>query len=386
MIAYSFYECDNRVLRYAEALVARGDHVEIFALRRNPSMTEAESINGVEVFRIQNRYDKGEASKTAFIWPLLRFLVTASWRLNRHHRRCPYDLVHVHNVPDFLAFAAWYPKLTGARIILDIHDILPEFFSNKFGTSNDTWLVKALRMVEKASAAFVDHVIIANHLWLEKYTSRSARAQKCSVFLNHVDQRIFLPLPTSLDGVKQVILFPGGLQRHQGLDLAVRAFAKLRERLPLSEFHIYGDGGMKPELVDLARKLGLNGSVRFFDPLRLHEIALVMAGADLGVVPKRADSFGDEAYSTKIMEFMSVRVPVVVSETKVDRFYFDDSVVRFFESGNVDALESAMFEVLSDDDLRRGLVDRASEYAAANSWESRKPDYLKLVDSLCERS
>src|SRR6185369_4084756 len=105
--------------------------------------------------------------------------------------------------------------------------------------------------------------------------------------------------------------------------------------------------------------------------------------ADLGVVPKRADSFGNEAYSTKIMEFMSLGVPVVVSSTKIDRYYFNDSVVRFFESGNPDALADAMFEVLSNEDLRRGLAARASEYASQNSWENRKTEYLDLVDSLC---
>src|SRR6185295_11162547 len=123
------------------------------------------------------------------------------------------------------------------------------------------------------------------------------------------------------------------------------------------------------KLISLAEELGLNGSVRFFNPLRIHEIAAVMANADLGVVPKRADSFGNEAYSTKIMEFMSVGVPVVVSSTKVDRFYFDDSVVKFFESGNSDALADAMFDVLSKPELRRNLIASATEYVASNSWE-----------------
>ena len=181
-------------------------------------------------------------------------------------------------------------------------------------------------------------------------------------------------------------MFPGGLQWHQGLDIAVRAFARLQRRLPRTEFHIYGEGGMKPELVALASQLGLNGSVRFFDPVRIHQMADVMATADLGVVPKRADSFGNEAYSTKIMEFMSVGVPLVVSDTRVDRFYFDDSVVRFFESGNVDALADAMHEVLSSAERQQTLVAAATEYVARHNWETCRGDYLQLVDSLCARN
>ncbi|MES2693316.1 MAG: glycosyltransferase, partial [Verrucomicrobiota bacterium] len=94
--------------------------------------------------------------------------------------------------------------------------------------------------------------------------------------------------------------------------------------------------------------------------------------------------FGNEAYSTKIMEFMSLGVPVVVSQTRIDRFYFDDSVVRFFESGNVDALAAAMLEVLSDAALREQMVANALAYSARHSWMLRKADYLRLVDELVE--
>jgi glycosyltransferase involved in cell wall biosynthesis len=182
---------------------------------------------------------------------------------------------------------------------------------------------------------------------------------------------------------KVIMLFPGGLQRHQGLDIAIGAFCKILTEMPNAEFHIYGDGNMREAWVDLCQKLGLSEKIRFFNPLPVREIAEVMANADLGVVPKRADSFGNEAYSTKIMEFMSLGIPVVVSKTKIDQYYFNDSLVSFFESGDRDGLAEAALRVIRDSDLRRAMVARALDYAVQNSWQSRKVDYLKLVDSLC---
>jgi glycosyltransferase involved in cell wall biosynthesis len=179
-------------------------------------------------------------------------------------------------------------------------------------------------------------------------------------------------------------MFPGGLQWHQGLDIAIRAMPAVLRKIPNAEFHIHGDGNRKDELVELTRDLGLMDKVRFFDPRPVSEIAGVMSQADLGVVPKRADSFGNEAYSTKIMEFMSLGVPMVVSSTKIDRFYFNDSVVRFFESGNPDALAEAIIEVLENDELRRRMIANALEYASQNSWQRRQAAYLELVDALIE--
>jgi glycosyltransferase involved in cell wall biosynthesis len=179
------------------------------------------------------------------------------------------------------------------------------------------------------------------------------------------------------------VLYPGGLQWHQGLDIALRAFQQVAREVPAAEFHIYGEGNAKESLVSLTNDLGLKERVRFFEPRGIHEIATIMANADLGVAPKRADCFGDEAYSTKIMEFMAVGVPVIVSSTKVDRYYFNDSIVRFFEPGNPDALAREMMALLRDDELRRCMTAQAFRYAATHCWENRRRDYLRLVDSLC---
>jgi glycosyltransferase involved in cell wall biosynthesis len=266
---------------------------------------------------------------------------------------------------------------------LDIHDIVPEFYASKFDVRGHRAGVKMLKKMERAAARFSNHVIISNHLWRDKFAARTGTENKCTVFVNNVNSEIFTPRPRTRRDGKFIIIFPGGLQWHQGLDIALRAFQIVSPRAPAAEFHIYGDGTMKQDLMTLTRELGLEGKVRFFDPIPLREIAEVMANADLGVVPKRADSFGNEAYSTKIMEFMSLGIPVVVSSTKIDRFYFDDSVVRFFESGNVKALADAMLEMIRDGNLRESMARRGLEYAARNSWATRKADYLNLVDGLC---
>ena len=385
MVTHSFYESDNRIIRYAEALIERGDEVEVLALRRSAQLPKRELVNGVLVHRIQDRFSKDEASPWSYLWPLLRFvIVSMKWLyLNGWSRK--FDLVHVHNIPDFLVFSTLPAKRRGARVILDIHDIVPEFFSSKFDVSPQSLLVRLLRWVEKISASFSDHVILANHLWLERYTARSAPAQKCTVFINHADQQIFQPQARATRSGSQLILYPGGLHWHQGLDIAIRAFAILKRKLPGVRFHIYGDGSSKRQLMALANELGLNGSLRFFDSLSLRSIARVMADADLGVVAKRTSSFGNEAYSTKIMEFMSVGVPVVVSDTRVDRYYFDDSVVRFFESGNEEELAQAMYEVLTDSQLRVSMLRNANKYVARHSWGRHKSRYLQLVDTLIAR-
>ena len=381
MLAYSFYENDNRIMRYAQALVERGDEVDVIALAGDEKQPAFETVDGVNVYRIQRRM-RNERSKYSYLWRLIRFCAKSSFCLSRLHLKRKYNLVHVHNVPDFLVFSAWLPKLAGAKIILDIHDILPEFFANKFRKPEGGIYVKLLKAVEWRSVRFTDHVIISNHLWFERITSRSISKDKCSVFINHVDRNLFSCKRSRGNG-KVILLYHGGLQRHQGLDIAIRAFARIVRQKPGAEFHIYGGGNMKLEWQALAQELGLKGKVHFFESLPARQIAQVVANADLGIVPKRADSFGNEAYSTKIMEFMAAGVPVVVSNTKIDRFYFDDSAVRFFESGNPEALAQAILEVLGNDELRQGMVARATDYAKRQSWENHKSDYFSLVDELC---
>jgi glycosyltransferase involved in cell wall biosynthesis len=244
-----------------------------------------------------------------------------------------------------------------------------------------------LKTIEKLSARFVDHVIVSNHLWHKTIIARSVPEERCSVLINHVDPDLFSRHVRTRNDGKFIVLFPGSLQWHQGLDIAIEAFAEVKRQVPNAEFHIYtGAGDMKADLKKLAQRLGLEESVQFREGVPLHEMAQVIANGDLGVVPKRADSFGNEAYSTKIMEFMSQGVPVVVSRTKIDAFYFEEGVVHFFRSGDSHAMAEAMLDVINNKELRDSLVTRGYEYVERNGWGQKKKEYLDLIDSLSTES
>ena len=134
-------------MRYAEALAQRGDTVEVIALSRG-DRTGKEVINGVNVFRVQSR-DRREKSKFGYLFRIMSFFFRAMWLVTKRHRQQPYDLIHIHSVPDFLVFLAWIPKLQGAKMVLDIHDVMPEFYASKFDTGEKSLGFKVLALSGK---------------------------------------------------------------------------------------------------------------------------------------------------------------------------------------------------------------------------------------------
>jgi glycosyltransferase involved in cell wall biosynthesis len=380
MVTHSLYESDGRVMRYAEALAARGDQVEVIALRKEGKPAE-ETIAGVQVFRVHKR-GFNEKQKSDFMRGIFLFFLRAAWLLTKRHLRRPYDLLHIHSLPDFIVFTALIPKLMGAKVILDIHDVLPELYAAKFGVGENSFGFRAALFLERASAGFADHVIIANHIWKDRLTARSVKADRCTVFLNYPDFSIFGPTHRDRASGEFIMLYPGTLNQHQGLDVAIRAFAQVAFRAPHAMFHIHGEGRTQDVLMRLVEELGLQGRVIFKPMLPIRQIARVMANADLAVVPKRKNSFGNEAFSTKILEFMVSGVPVVVSNTKIDQHYFNDSVVRFFRDGDVDDLARTMLLMINDAGLRRRLASNASEFIRTFDWELKKGGYVNLVNSL----
>lgn len=383
MVVYSFYENDTRVMQYADALVERGDRVDVIGLRRD-GLPEYGVLGGVHVHRIQSR-TVNEKGLFSYGSRILRFTLATAWHLRRLHRRHSYNLIHVHNVPDTLVFAAAYPKWKRVPIILDIHDLLPEFFASKFRIEHSSRVFRLLTWMERLSATFSTHIIVANDLWCERLAARSSRPEKCSVVRNRPDLSIFRGSTgqRTKPAGKFLMTYPGSLNWHQGLDVAIAAFAKVANHMPDAEFHIYGEGAAKPSLITLVKDLRLEDRIIFHGMLPSRDVAEVMAMTDLAIEPKRSTSaFGNEALSTKILEFMCLGVPVIASRTAIHQYYYDDSIIQYYNNDDAEELAMQMLRLKKDPALRRAMAARAKRYADANTWDARKDEYLNRIDTL----
>ena len=386
MLAYSFYENDNRMRRYAEALSSRGDTVDIVALNHKGN-SSFDVINGVNVYRIQNR-TVDEKGPLSYFFKLFLFLINSTFFITKLHLfKNKYDLIHVHSIPDYEVFATIIPKILGTKIILDIHDIVPELYISKFNKKQDSFIFKFLLFMEKISIMFSNHVIIANHIWEKTLLSRSIKKEKLSVFLNYPDKRYFVKSENTHNNKNVVkLVYPGTLNWHQGLDLAIKAIDKIKDYPIKIELYIFGNGKEKINLIKLAENLKLKEIVFFKDPVSLENVPKILLDADIGIVPKRKeDSFGNEAFSTKILEFMSLGIPVIVSDTKIDKFYFTDNHVQFFKSGDVNDLAEKILLLVSNKELRENLVNNSFNLLDNFNWEIHKIRYFEIVDKLCKK-
>ncbi len=383
MVSFSAYEYDNRVRRYAEALARRGDRVSVIAIAATTQAVGVGELNGVRVMRVF-KPSREERGKLDYLFNYAWFWWKAFCVMQARHFPNGCDLVHVHNMPEALVFAAAALKWRGAKVILDLHDLMPELYQDKFRISDRHPATGLLRAIEAWACRFSHHVIISNHLWKEVVARRSRPDDQLTALINHVDLQLFFRRQRTRQDDRFIIVYPGSLSWHQGLDIAINAMRRVRQAVPKAELHIYGRGSERVNLQNLAKRLGLEQCVSFFKDVPFAEIGTVMANADLGVVPKRADGFGNEAFSTKIMEFMSQGLPVVLSRTKVDRYYFSDDCVCFFNSGDADDLAEKIIALAQDRARREQMVKHADRLLELTSWQAVQSTYLDIVDRLTQ--
>jgi len=391
MIVFAMYPLgETRVQREAEALIKRGYEVDVICVRM-PGEPAADHYKGVRVFREEYgfplRITKSGGLGEKFL-NYLRFFVSAAIRVNQLHRQQPYDTIQTHNLPDFLVFSALLPKLGGVPIILDLHDLMPEFYAGRFRNKR-AWLLRLIRWQERQACSFASHVITVSEHWRQALIQRGVPPDKCSVVMNVADDNIFRPLeddhPRPSDHAGFRLIYHGVVVERYGLDLAVRAVAQVRQDIPNIHLTLMGIGDYIPTLSQMIQDLGLNDHVTI-DKLHLaEELPGIIRTADLGIVPYRNDVFTDGLLPTKLMEYAALGVPAIAARTTAIQAYFGDTMAEFFEPGNVDDLARCIRMLYNNPARLRELAQGCEKFNQRYNWAKVGAEYVALIERLGDR-
>lgn len=378
---------DVRVRREVEALIGAGHQVDVLCLR-GPGEPRRERRGPLRILRVPLRHRRGGALVYVLEYGLFAVIAACGAALLHLHRR--YDLVQVHSLPDSLVFSAAVPKTLGARVLLDLHELMPEFFATKLQGRGRSGF-RMIAAVEQAAIRFADHVITCTPEMRDQFVARGADGAKLDVVLNAADEELFHPRAAAVpsrDGGKRsfTLISHGSIEERYGLDDLVDAVALLRDEIPHLRVRIFGDGSHREAVAARIRRCGLADRVWMSDGWApLDDLLDALAAADAGVVAMRRDAFRDRTQCNKTFDLVAMERPVVHSVTESTYRAFGPDAFAWYPAGDPQGLAEAIRRLHGNPALQDRLVTRARERVAPMRWPRQREHYLGVVAGVLGR-
>jgi glycosyltransferase involved in cell wall biosynthesis len=311
--------------------------------------------DGVEVVHIGSRLS---AAKLA--WPALLP------SLKRELKRFDADLLVAFRIVSYGALATF----SGFR---------PLVLAAQGGNFEKTSNTRATRFCIRFAVRRADLI----HAWspnlrehLIGYGADPSKILTCS---RGIDLRLFPRVPAEPEGPLRIVM-TRALKPIYNVELLVRAMPKILDAEPDAVCDIAGDGFLRAELEGLARRLGVEGSIRFLGYLPRPEIVRLLQTAHVYASTTRTDGLPLSHF-----EAMASGVFPVVTDIEANRIWIEDNANGFLVPlGDSDALATKIVQAYRSEDLRRSAVARnlrlvETEFDRSRNMERMLEAYTELV-------
>jgi len=387
MVTFSLYPFDPRPRRTIDALVKEGASIDLICLGSNNQPTR-EKLAGVNVLRVPLKHNRRGRLEYAFRYAAFISYSSAVFALRTLTRR--YDVVYVHNIPDILVASALIPKLFGAKVVLDLHDPMPELMTTIFHAAPGGKSVQLLKHMEKWSIAQADLVVTVNIACQRIFSARSCRAEKIAVVMNSPDGRIFpfrQAQKCDLGGQPKnkpfIIMYHGSLVERNGLEVAIDALERVRKNVPTAELHIFGPSSdFLERMMNKVRDKRLEVAVRYFGPRKLEDLVAEIDKCHVGVIPNHRNPFTEINTPTRIFEYLALGKPVIAPSTAGILDYFSKESLLFFEPGNPDDLAKQIEYAFSHPSQLQEIAEKGQQVFLEHTWDRERETLLSRTSGI----
>jgi len=317
--------------------------------------------------------------------------------------RTTLDGIDVHRVGTRFSFALAARRYYDAHLASGRHDVLVEDLNKvplhtpRWGPSRVVPLVHHLF----GTTAFREAILpMASAVWLAERTIprtyrglpfvsvsestaedlvlRGVPREDIKVIYNGVDSAFFSPEPAVRSSLP-LFSYVGRLKRYKGVDLVLRAFARVVNSS--ARLEIAGAGDHRPQLERLARSLGVESRVAFvgFISAEGKRDLLRRSWASVFASPK-------EGWGLTNLESAAAGTPVIASDSPgLRESLIDGETGMLVRHGDVAALAAAMEQLAGSRDTIERLGIAGRRFAERFTWERTAEDTLSHLESTVQR-
>lgn len=178
-------------------------------------------------------------------------------------------------------------------------------------------------------------------------------------------------------GLTEYLLYVGNLLPHKNLQRLLHSFGLITRDFPYKLVITgYKDPRFFPALEAEIQALGLAEKILFLNYVPADELPALYAGAKVFFLPSLYEGFG-----LPPLEAMACGCPVVVSNVASLPEVCGDAAY-YVNPYNIESIAEGMYKVLTDESLRRSLIEKGLERAKLFSWEKSAREHIKVFEEV----
>ncbi len=279
-----------------------------------------------------------------------------------------YDIVHDNQS---LCYGLLALQKRGVNVIATVHHPITQDRDLALAATTEKgqrWLINrwySFLVMQKNVVQKLNHVITVSHQSQRDIVAAFDRpAEQIHVIPNGVDAGVFKPLEHITRTAFRLITTASSDQPLKGLNVLLRAMAQLRNEFPALHLIVIGKLKENGETQKELQALNLQDAVHFKSGISNQQLVEEYAQASIAIVPSLYEGFGLPA-----AEAMACAVPLICSDGGALPEVVGDAA-RLVSAGNVDELQTALRELLSDDNARAQLGARGRAHIQQQlSWD-----------------
>ena len=219
------------------------------------------------------------------------------------------------------------------KFILDVRSLAVDLPENWRGKLEQIRFNTSVRL---AFRYFDGLTVITEKMKRDLQAEANNFEKKICVWSSGVDPNLFDPdnggdLRSELDFENRfVIMYHGILSPNRGLQQAIEAVAMVRKNHPEVMLFLLGKGPAQTELEELVRSLKLEKHVLIHPPVPFEKVPKYVKSAQTGILPFPDVDSWNTSSPIKLMEYLGMGKPVIVTDIEAHRAVLDQLKCGFF--------------------------------------------------------